>query len=89
MTKQEYKTQVKLLIENDPNLIIALSPDTLILMKSYTEFGKYLIEGDKTNAYLIEGSIEDITEIIHNCLDARETGIEYRCEIDGIEIIFN
>jgi hypothetical protein len=73
---------------NNYNLLIAISNDTLILMKSETEIDKYLIEGEKTNAYLVEGATKDIVDIIHNCYNARERKIPYVFEIDNIYFSF-
>lgn len=76
-------------ILSEQKQIIAISSDTLILMKNRTEMIDYLLEGNDNKALLVEGSISNIFIVIQNCYDARENNTSYSfIAEDGTKITF-
>ena len=78
----------KIVPDNTQLILLAISTDTLIYMKSRTEARKTLISGDDKKAYLIEGSIAPMMKIIDRCFQAREENLPVKFNIDGVDIIF-
>lgn len=69
-------------------VLVAISTDTLMYMKSRTESGALLINGNDTNAFLIEGEIRPMLKIIDRCFQARQENSPVKFSIDGHTIIF-